>query len=195
MTAAEFGFPELHELAQEPLKDVAKLNATRWKVLDVLKATGLPVECGTGARTKMNRIKLGLEKDHHLDACCVGASTPEALIFKTNSVLYIKAMGRGQYRRTNTDDSGFPVAKLPRKKDFFGYQTGDMVKAVVPRGKYAGTHYGRIACRTRGTFALQTRCGTFDVNHKYMKRIQRNDGYNYQIASPSIWVTTDESTA
>jgi 5-methylcytosine-specific restriction endonuclease McrA len=195
-TAAEFGFPELHEMAQEPMKDAAKINATRWKVLEVLKATGMPVECGTGARTKMNRINLGLVKDHHLDACCVGASTPETLIFKTDSVLYIKAMGRGQYRRTNVDDSGFPVAKLPRKKQFFGYQTGDMVKAVVPKGKHTGTHYGRIACRASGSFALETKHGKLNhVCHKHMTLIQNNDGHGYKISAPAIWLTTNESTA
>lgn len=50
-TAEEFGFPEIHKQVKKPLKSVAIVNATRWKVYEVLIRTGLPVECGTGART------------------------------------------------------------------------------------------------------------------------------------------------
>ena len=184
MTAEEFGYPDLQKQIKASLRDVAIINATRWKVYKVLKATGLPVECGTGARTKMNRIQLGIDKKHHLDACCVGASTPDTLIFITNQVLYIKAIGRGQHRRTNSCASGFPVGYLPRKKYFFGYQTGDMVKAVIPKGKHSGTHYGRIKCRTAGRFSIVTSTGRKDsINHKYMTLLHRNDGYGYKVSS------------
>lgn len=56
MTAEEFGHPEVYDLVKTPLKDVAIVNATRWKVYDALNNIKLPIECGTGARTKMNRI-------------------------------------------------------------------------------------------------------------------------------------------
>ena len=49
-TAAEFGFPELQAQAKLPLKDAAAMNATRWALYERLKATGLPVETGTGGR-------------------------------------------------------------------------------------------------------------------------------------------------
>ena len=64
LTAEEFGYPDIQKQVQKSLKDSAVLNATRWKVYDVLKGTGLDIECGTGARTKMNRIRLGLPKTH-----------------------------------------------------------------------------------------------------------------------------------
>ena len=100
-TATEFGFPNVQKQALKTLKDAAIVNITRWRVYETLIDTGLPVECGTGARTKMNRIKLNLPKTHYYDACCVGVSTPENLYFKTNDVLYIKAKGRGTRSRTN----------------------------------------------------------------------------------------------
>jgi 5-methylcytosine-specific restriction endonuclease McrA len=78
-TAAEFGFPHLQALAKQPLKDVAAVNTTRWALYERLKALGLPVEVGTGGRTKWNRTKRGLPKTHWVDAACVGASTPEVL--------------------------------------------------------------------------------------------------------------------
>lgn len=79
-TAEEFGHPEINNLVKKSLKDAALVTATRWKIFDVLKNIGLEIECGTGARTKMNRIKLGLPKDHHFDAVCVGQSTPNELM-------------------------------------------------------------------------------------------------------------------
>lgn len=118
MTAEEFGHPEVYDLVKTPLKDVAIVNATRWKVYDALNNIKLPIECGTGARTKMNRIRLNLPKDHHFDAVCVGASTPEKLIFKTNEVLDIKAKGRGSHCRTNLGKYGFPRGYLAKLTEF-----------------------------------------------------------------------------
>ena len=118
-TAEEFGFTSIQKQVKKTLKDCAILNATRWKIYNILCDTGLKVECGTGARTKMNRIKLRLPKDHHYDACCVGQSTPDKLYFKTDEVLYIKNIGRGIYQRTMLNKYGFPRAYLPRQKYFF----------------------------------------------------------------------------
>jgi 5-methylcytosine-specific restriction endonuclease McrA len=57
--------------AKAPLKDATAVNATRWKLFETLKSTGLPVECGSGGRTKFNRVSRGLEKTHWLDAANV----------------------------------------------------------------------------------------------------------------------------
>jgi len=59
--------------AKRPLKDAAAVNATRWALLDSLKATGLAVEAASGGRTKYNRLRLNVPKTHALDAACVGA--------------------------------------------------------------------------------------------------------------------------
>jgi hypothetical protein len=50
-----------------------------------------------------------------------------------------------------------------------------MVKALIPRGKYAGTHEGRIAIRFRPSFRLNG----LDVHPKYVSIVQRSDGYSY----------------
>jgi len=47
-TAAEFGYPQLIAQAKAPLKDAAAVNSVRWALWRVLRATGLPVETGTG---------------------------------------------------------------------------------------------------------------------------------------------------
>jgi hypothetical protein len=157
-------------------------------VYDALNATGLPVECGSGARTKMNRIRLGLGKEHYLDACCVGASTPDSLVFKANSVLKIKSKGRGQHCRTNLDRYGFARGYLSRQKYFFGFQTGDMVMADIPKGKHKGKHVVEVLCRKSGSFDVKTGLpvrqagnGRITTSYKNCKLKQRFDGYRYEL--------------
>ncbi len=179
-TSEEFGYPNIHKQIQKPLRDVAIVNATRWKVYDVLLKTCLEIECGTGARTKMNRINLELPKTHYYDACCVGESTPNKLYFKTNEVVFIKNMGRGSYSRTNLDKYGFHRSYLPRQKHFFGFMSGDVVKAIVPKGKNKGTWYGSVACRSSGSFDINLLKRRLQgINHKYCQIIQKSDGYKY----------------
>lgn len=128
----------------------------------------------------MNRINLGLPKEHYYDAVCIGQSTPDEIIFKADNVLHIKALGRGNYSRTTLNKYGFPKAYLPRQKYFFGFQSGDMVKATVPKGKYKGTWHGSVACRSTGSFNINLIKGRIQgISHKYCQTIQRFDGYKY----------------
>jgi 5-methylcytosine-specific restriction endonuclease McrA len=181
-TAEEFGFPNIQKQVKKSLKDSAIINATRWRVHEVLTSTGLEVECGTGARTKMNRINHNLPKDHHYDACCIGKSTPKKLYFKTNEVLYIKNIGRGNYQRTNLDKYAFPKAYLPRQKYFFGFMSGDMVKAIVTKGKKIGTYVGTVGCRSSGYFNINLlKDRVQNISCKYFTLIQKSDGYKYII--------------
>ena len=58
--------------------------------------------------------------------------------------------------------------------------TGDLVKAVVPKGKYAGTHVGRVSIRTSGKFNITTASGLVQgISHRHCQVIQRVDGYAY----------------
>ncbi len=182
-TAEEFGYPHIQEMVKETLKDASAVNTTRWKMYEVLKQSGCEVECGTGARTKMNRIRLGLPKTHYFDACCVGKSTPLQLYFKTKEVLFIKAKGRGSRSRTNLNKHGFPRGYFARQKFFFGFQTGDMVKAVVSKGKYKGVWFGEVACRKSGSFDIKDKDGkriAQGISYKHIQVIQRFDGYAYR---------------
>lgn len=73
-TAAEFGYPHLQAQAKQPLKDAAAVNSIRYTIGNRLKSLGLPMGFWSGGRTKHNRIRQGYEKDHWLDAACVGES-------------------------------------------------------------------------------------------------------------------------
>ena len=86
-TAAEFGYPEIQEQAKKPLRDAAAINSTRWKLYDKLKKFNLPIECGSGGRTKYNRVKQGHPKEHWIDAACVGKSGENIFIIR-DGVIY-----------------------------------------------------------------------------------------------------------
>ena len=45
--------------------------------------------------------------------------------------LAVKAMGWGRRQRCNPDRFGFPRGHAVRQKGFFGFRTGDVVRAVV----------------------------------------------------------------
>jgi 5-methylcytosine-specific restriction endonuclease McrA len=163
--------------AKRPLKDAAVVNSTRWRLYDSLKATGKVVVTGSGGMTKYNRVRLGLPKTHYYDAACVG-STPE-LIVLADQPLNIKAMGHGTRQMCRTDKYGFPCKHVPRFKFVHGYQSGDIVKAVLIKGKYIGTHLGRIAVRSSGSFDVSTVKGLITSNHKYCRVVHKKDGYKY----------------
>ncbi|WP_414580774.1 RNA-guided endonuclease IscB [Scytonema sp. PCC 10023] len=168
--------------AKQPLKDAAAVNSTRWALFSRLKETALPVETGTGGRTKYNRTRLGLPKTHWLDAACVGVV--ETLQVLTIQPLLIVAKGWGNRQMCTTNKYGFPIKHRTRCKTFFGFQTGDMVQAILPTGKFAGTHVGRLTVRESGVFEMRTPKGKISpVRYKYCKSIHRNDGYMYAFSS------------
>ncbi len=165
--------------AKKPLADAASVNTTRFALLNVLKSTGLPVETGSGGLTKFHRTQQGLPKAHWLDAACVGQSTP-ILNIKGIKVLFITANGHGTRQICRTDKYGFPNRYCSRTKFHFGFQTGDIVKAVVVSGKKVGQYIGRIATRATGSFNISTKNGLVQgISHKYCKHIHKKDGYSY----------------
>jgi 5-methylcytosine-specific restriction endonuclease McrA len=166
--------------AKKTLADTAAVNATRWELFNQLKQFNLPVEVGSGGLTKFNRCQQLLDKTHWLDAACVGKSTPEQLIIKGVKPLLIKAYGHGTRQMCRTDKFGFPVRYVPRQKQVLKFQTGDIVKAIVTKGKKMGTYTGRVAVRTTGSFNISTFKGLIQgISHKYCKHIHRKDGYEY----------------
>lgn len=177
----------IEQRCQKPLKDATVVNVTRWKLYETLISIfgKENVEVGSGALTKMNRIQFNLPKEHYYDAACVGFSTPLRCYFKTDSILQIKAKGRGSRFRAQNDKYGFIKANFPRQKIYFGFVSGDLVKMKIPKGKYTGEHIGFISMRSTGRSDLTDLKGNKIVqggNIKYAKLMQRFDGYTYQNA-------------
>jgi hypothetical protein len=150
-------------------------------LLEQLKELGLPVECGSGGLTKFNRTTRGLAKTHWLDAACVGSSTSETIDAEGIRPLSIKATGHGNRQMCRMDKFGFPRTGPKAAKRMKGYQTGDLVLAVVPLPlKTAGYHIGRVLVRATGSFDLTTKHGKVaGVGYQYCKPLHRSDGYNY----------------
>jgi 5-methylcytosine-specific restriction endonuclease McrA len=168
---------------EKPVRDAAAVNSTRVALHRALAATGLPVRTGSGGRTKWNRSRFGVPKTHALDALCAG-ETQAVHGWQRLPTLVIGCSGRGSHQRTRVTADGFPRGYLMRRKRVFGFATGDLVRAVVPAGKKAGTHVGRVAVRSRGSFNIRTTAGVIDsVSHKHCRLLQRADGYNYNTRS------------
>lgn len=165
---------------KRPLKDAAAVNTTRWTLFNRLQETRLPVSTGSGGKTKFNRTRLKLDKTHWLDAACVG--NVEALSVLISQPILIKATGHGSRQACRTDKYGFPSRYVPRFKFVKGFQTGDIVKAIVASGKKIGTYVGRVAVRSSGSFNISDKTGLISgVSHKYCQSIHKKDGYGYSL--------------
>ena len=170
--------------AQSPLKDAAAVNTTRWALFGRLKHTGLPVETGSGGRTKFNRAGQGYPKAHWIDAACVGEAGEAVRLDPGTIPLRIRATGHGTRQVARTDTFGFPIRFCPKDKTHFGFRTGDLVRATVPSGKKAGIHVGRVAVRSSGSFNVRTARGLVQgISHKHCRLLQRADGYGYSFTS------------
>lgn len=92
-TAAEFGYPHVQALAKQTLKDAGTVNSVRWAVWRMfhrVSRRGLPIEVGTGGRTKFNRTKQDYPKAHWIDAACVGQSGQDVKLFAGLKPLFVR---------------------------------------------------------------------------------------------------------
>ena len=128
--------------------------------------------------TKYNREESGLPKRHYYHALSVG--NVKYYKFLTDKVLTISAKGRGSRQMCRMGRFGFPRTSPKGGKSVKGFQTGDIVKAVVPSGLKRGEYLGRVIIRSSGSFNIETKGNTIQgIGHKYCRIIQRNDGYSY----------------
>ena len=168
--------------ARAPLKDAAAVNTTRWALYARLKQEDLPIECGSGGLTKFNRTQRNLPKAHWIDAACVGTSTPSDLQITGIIPLSITATGHGNRQKCNVNEIGFPCSKPKGGKSVKGYQTGDIVRAVVTAGSKQGIYVGRVLVRASGSFDLRTNQGRVQgISHRFCTPVHRCDGYSYKI--------------
>ena len=129
--------------------------------------------------TKYNRDQLGLPKQHYYDALSVG-ETPTKFNFLTDKILQISAKGRGSRQMCSMDKFGFPRTSAKASKSVKGFQTGDIVKAIVPFGSKAGEYLGKVAVRSSGSFNIQTKTKVIQgIGYRYCHIVQRSDGYSY----------------
>ena len=129
--------------------------------------------------TKYNRDSLGLPKQHYYDALSVG-EVPSKFNFLTDKILTISAKGRGSRQMCSMNKYGFPRTSAKASKSVNGFQTGDIVKAIVTKGSKQGEYLGRVAVRASGYFDIQTKTKTIQgVGFEYCHIVQRSNGYSY----------------
>lgn len=159
-------------------KSAAIIQSARNYTIREIAKLDLEIETGEGWETALNRTERDLPKEHYYDAMCVGGQCDYTIA--TSEVFTIKAQGRGLRLMTRVDRFGFPRQQAKGFKVVKGFQTGDLVKAVVPSGKKAGAHIGRVAIRENGYFNITTDAGIIQgISAKYCKTIQKGDGYDY----------------
>lgn len=182
-TAKEFGFPQIQAQARLPLKDAAAVNSTRRVLHEHLLLLSLPIEASSGGRTRWNRTTRGIPKTHWLDAAAIGPSTPARLLYRHVRPYLIEANRRQDRQLCLIDDLGFPRSTPKKRSPKHHFQTGDIVRAVVPPHlKNAGVHVGRMAAKASGAFTITTTHGKVtDIGYRYCQLLQRADGYTYML--------------
>ena len=179
-TAAEFGHPGIQAKANAPLKDAAAVNSIHKELQRRLSELGISVECGSGGQTKYNRTNQKLTKTHWLDAACVGDTGKMISVPVNLDALTIKAFGHGSRQMSRVNKFGFPRTKAKECKLVHGFQTGEIVRAVVLKGKKVGTYVGRVAVRSSGYFNIPI--GTQKIpgiGWKCCESVHKPDGYSY----------------
>jgi hypothetical protein len=87
---------------------------------------------------------------------------------------------RRNMRRRRRGNLRYRPARFNNRVRANGFQTGDMIKAILGSGVHAGTWVGRVAVRASGSFNIQTAESVRQgISWKYCQVIQRADGYGY----------------
>lgn len=182
--------------AKKPLKDVQAVNTIRWKIVETLKATGLPIFYGTVGKTKYHREQTDLPKTPYYDAACI-ASVPNPPA--PHSILAIHAVGYGHrqnlggFQTKEVIGSGENKRNVPGFKHPYtriektgGFQKLDIVEMARQNGRVVGclnsfdkTPEGKpqkLRIKTDWT----ARDGRVLGNITQLRKIQRRDGYAYQ---------------
>ena len=152
-------------------KDAAFMGIMRWALLDELRATYSNVSNTYGYITKSNRIRLGLPKEHYVDAYCIaGNLRAEKLTYywyqkqvrKHNRQIHKMRYSKGGVRKRN---QGPYVV--------FGFRLYDKVKS---KGE-VGFIFGR---RASGSFLVKRLDGkqlSAGISYKKLKLIEKRKTY------------------
>lgn len=141
--------------AKAPLKDATAVNATRWALFKALKQTGKPVCPGSGGKTKFNRTRLGLAKNHWLDAACIG-DTPMLEVLTTQA-LCIKATGHGTRQMCGTDKYGFPIRHRSKQQVHKGFRLAILLKPLSRRAKKSARMRDEFSAAHQGVLTSLSR--------------------------------------
>ncbi|NES84582.1 MAG: HNH endonuclease [Moorea sp. SIO2B7] len=162
--------------AKTSLRDAATVNATRWKLFNSLKETGLIATIGSGGQTKFNRTTRKLPKAHCIDAACVGEVG--IVEFKTQQPLQAICRGQGGRQKAAVNKYGYPIRYNPLKP-IKGWCSGDIGKNLETG------EVGRVNPRSKSNSFNFTVTGkkAKSIHVSKLRLVQRKDGYTYKFCS------------
>ena len=178
---------EIKNQLKRSLKDASAVNIIIPKLLQELNKLGIKIITTYGYITKDRRKTFNMPKSHSLDALC----TTGMYFNNWNKLptILITCMGRGHRRICKSNKYGFPVVYRQRCKSYFGFYTGDIVKAIITIGKKIGKYFGRIIVRKTGYFDIKNIID--GVPYKFFILLSRNDGYFYNLIIKQKLTTED----
>lgn len=168
--------PKVINKHRPSMRDAAVMNATRYRLRDYLIALGMEPHLTPGWYTKRNRLDNAYRKDHWIDAACVGELGAKVYVPNHMRPLSVTAMGHNRRRMVAPNSYGFPNGKPKGPSKVDGFKTGDIVRAIVPKGNHKGNHVGRTVVKSSGYFKVGKNVTT---NVKYLTKLHSKDGYDY----------------
>ena len=185
--------------AKKPMRGAGIMNAMRYQLVNKLSMLG-DVECYKGKQTFDNRNRMGYDKEHWIDAACVGDDNWWVTIPKDMKPMIMTAKGRGNRQMIAVDKYGFQRknskgelvrAKAPQK-EVHGFRNNDYCK--VELNGY--TYYGNVSIRSNGQFILKMGKdkemivkneivfrNKVECSYKYFTLLQHADGFNYHYSA------------
>jgi hypothetical protein len=80
----------------------------------------------------------------------------------------------------NVDAFGFPQSKPKQSGRIHGFKMGDIVCAIVTKGKKIETSAGRVLVRATGSFDIVTKSGRVQgIGYRYCTTLHKAEGYAY----------------
>jgi hypothetical protein len=180
---------------KKPMRGAGIMNSMRYQLVNELSKIS-EVECFIGKQTFDNRNRMGYDKEHWVDAACVGDDNWWVTIPKDMQPMIMDAKGRGNRQVIAVDASGnqrknakgeLVRAKAP-VKEVKGFRNNDYCK--VELNGY--TYYGNVSIRSSGSFVLKlgkekemivkkeiVYRNKLECSYKYFTLLQHADGFNY----------------
>ncbi len=186
MEAREFlkGRPErlarLLAQAKAPLRDAAAVNVTRYAAEMPSRGWAFRLPSGPGEGRSLTVAPRAIPR-RPPDRCGPRRGKRRG----REACLHLRAPadqghGPGDASVVRTERYGFPRSAPGRVKRVEGFQTGDLVRLTQPRGKYAGSHTGRLAgVRADRRFDIAAPGGKITAMSRNYRLLQRGDGYAY----------------
>ena len=182
---------------KKSLADAAAVNATRHKIFEVAKNTGLAVKAGSGALAKLVRGKSNLPKAHWIDAACNSLNQqPVTLLSLQPLIVTCKSHGNRQAVRCNA--SGFPAIVVKKNKEgkkvvtvvrpkqvYVHAKAGDIVNVTLDKDRKhikAGNYISRV--KTPTAKGIEEKIDGHRVSSNRFSFVHRHDGYDYSFGQP-----------